>query len=122
MQFPQDMSVHAGSSGSVLHVMPGGGGSSAYDGIDGSFGVAPISPVEFLLEAIHSFGGEIRPIAKSARGFRVGSSFSERVEVGIGAGICSAFDVVVEVGENAKHLGGQYLKLKTIFMVRQNRM
>ena len=116
LQFPQDMSVHVGSAGSVLHVMPGGGGSSAYDGIDGSFGVTPISPLEFLLEAIHSFGGEIRPIAKSDRGFRVGSAFSERGEVGI----CSAFDVVVEVGENAKHLGGQYLK--ALFMVRQNRM
>ena len=69
----------------------------AYDGIDGSFGVTPTSPLEFLLEAIHSFGGEIRPIAKSGRGFRVGSAISELIEVGAHdkVAIGSSFDVVV---------------------------
>ena len=33
----------------------------AYDGIDGSSGVTPTSPLEFLLEAIPSFGGEVCP-------------------------------------------------------------
>ena len=69
----------------------------AYDGIDGSFGVTPTSPLEFLLEAIHSFGGEIRPIAKSGRGFRAGSAISELIEVGAHdkVAIGSSFGVVV---------------------------
>ena len=53
----------------------------AYDGIDGSFGVAPTSPLGFLLEANHPFGGEICSISQSGRGFRVGVSIFERVEV-----------------------------------------
>ena len=54
----------------------------AYDGIDGSSGVTPTSPLEFLLEANHSFGGEVCPIAKSGRGFRVRAAICELVEVG----------------------------------------
>jgi hypothetical protein len=53
----------------------------AYDGIGGSFGVTPISPLGFLLEANHPFGGEICSISQSGRGFRVGSSIFELVEV-----------------------------------------
>ena len=67
----------------------------AYDGIDGSSGVTPISPLEFLLEAIHSFGGEICPIAKSGRGFRVGSAISEFVEVDEHDEVDRALDVAV---------------------------
>ena len=71
----------------------------AYDGIGGSFGVTPTSPLEFLLEAIHSFGGEICPIGiekKSGRGFRVGSAIFELVEVGEHDKVGGSFgDVVV---------------------------
>lgn len=54
----------------------------AYDGAGGSFGVTPTSPLEFMLEAMHSFGGEICPISQSGRGSRVGSAICELVEVG----------------------------------------
>ena len=54
----------------------------AYDGVGGSFGVTPTSPLEFLLEAMHPFGGEICPISQSGRGFRVRSVISGLVEVG----------------------------------------
>ena len=54
----------------------------AYDGVGRSFGVTPTSPLEFMLEAMHPFGGEICPISQSGRGFRVGSAIFGLVEVG----------------------------------------
>jgi len=53
----------------------------AYDGIGGSFGVTPNSLLEFMLEAMHPFGGEICPISQSGRGFRVRSVIFGLVEV-----------------------------------------
>ena len=69
----------------------------AYDGIGGSFGVTPISPLGFLLEANHPFGGEICSISQSGRGFRVGSAICELVEVGEHdkVAIGGSFDVVM---------------------------
>jgi hypothetical protein len=67
----------------------------AYDGIDGSFGVTPISPLGFLLEANHPFGGEICSISQSGRGFRVGSSIFELVEVDEHDEVDRALDVAV---------------------------
>jgi hypothetical protein len=69
----------------------------AYDGIGGSFGVTPTSPLEFLLEANHSFGGEICSISQSGRGFRVGSAIFELVEVD---GSFEVRDDVVGVAQN----------------------
>jgi hypothetical protein len=106
------MSVHVGSAGAVLHIMPGGG--------HGSSGSSARFCVTFL--PVYSPGAKtVAPLLRAVflklgRGFRVESVFCRRVEVG-GS---SALEMVVEVGENAKHLGGQYLK--AIFTVRQNRM
>ncbi len=114
--------MHVGSAGAVLHIMPGGGHGSTACFLKPGGGSSARFCVTFL--PVYSPGTKtVAPLLraaflKSGRGFRVESVFCRRVEVG-GS---SALEMVVEVGENAKHLGGQYLKLKTIFMVRQNRM
>ena len=118
LQFPQDMLVSVGSAGAVLHAMPGGGSLEYFLKPGGG----PLARFCATFSPVYSPGTKtvaslLRAVfLKLGRGFRVESVFCRRVEVG-GS---SALEMVVEVGENAKHLGGQYLK--AILMARQNRM
>ena len=117
MQFPQDMLVHVGSAGAVLHIMPGGGHGSMARFLKPGGGSSARFCVTFL--PVYSPGTKtVAPVLrtvflKSGRGFRVESATCELVEVG---GSFTFGDVNSEVVVVAAHLCSQNRVTRTELM------